>query len=80
MATSITFLVWQASWIFDLMIFFQKIQQKVLDMEIQLILSLGVALKNRSKVKKLSESIKNVTKLKKHEFEISYDRNCSTNT
>ena len=40
MATSITFLVWQASWIFDLMIFFQKIQQKVLDMEIQLILSI----------------------------------------
>ena len=40
MATSVIFLVWQASWIFDLMIFFQKIQQKVLDMEIQLILSI----------------------------------------
>ena len=44
MATSVIFLVWQASWIFDLMIFFQKIQQlffqKVLDMEIQLIRSI----------------------------------------
>ena len=40
MGTSITFLFWQASWIFALMIFFQKIQQKVLDMEIQLILSI----------------------------------------
>ena len=35
MATPVIFRVWQASWIFDfLMIFFQKIQHEVLDLEI----------------------------------------------
>ena len=63
--------------------FFLKIQDKILHLEIQLIFfhPLGVALKNRSKVKKnWSESEKTTTlKLESRKFEMGYKWNCLTN-
>ena len=52
MVTPRIFRVWQVSGIFDFLMnfFFQEIQRKILDLEIQLIFScpLGVAYKNKS--------------------------------
>ena len=77
MALLIIFRIWQASWIFDfLMVFFKKVQHEVPDLEIQLILSILWVwhLKIGPKPTKI------VRKYKKHEFEMSYDRNWFTNT
>ena len=82
MATSNIFRIWQTSRIFDFLIFFQKIQHKVLHLKIQLILSILRVwhLKIGPKTKKWSEIVENGTKPRiKREFEMSYDRNCFTN-
>ena len=79
-ATSIIFRVWQAFWIFDFFndfFFLQKIQHKVLNLEIQLTffilwvwhLKMGTKSKNYQKVSKTT------LKLEKHEFEMSYSLN-----
>ena len=62
--------------------FYQKIQHKVLDLEIQLIISIFWVwhLKIGSESKKLSESIKNNPKARKTQVEMGYDQNSFINT
>ena len=77
MASQIVFRFWK------LIFFFQKVQHEVLNLEIQLILSILWVwhLKIGPKSKKLSENIKKtIIEPEKHEFEMSYNQNYFTNS
>ena len=80
----VIFRVWWASWIFDFFNFFffskYSAQSYGSGNPIEYFHPFGVDLKTGRKSKKLSESTKSDTKLEKHEFKMSYDRKCFTNT